>query len=400
MATRLSILALCISTLLPSATYADMLPGTDDPAYIAAIAMALTTDDPRALRDLHALATAGNSAALVALPTVERWIPRAGSLAERAEFRKINGVPVIDLANQASPVARLWLQGAVSDNMAVQLERATALYALGETSKAEALLRVWLNQTGGFGALPAGFADLTASAWLKAAILEARLNPFIGNPTPDVAGDMTILTAWLAADRIEGWMVLARATGQANRFKLSAEATAHGDALLALGLAATPPDLARQANARMTAATLVWNAPWLHAPNAPVTSADVQTIWVNLSPHPAFAPVALFCDAACPDDPAACERAYIQAFGYQNGNSGWYEPQSEIISAANFYASPRAAHILVSDGISIGLGIPPDQTPDPATILAIPSLAAAAKSDACFAASVTRVLTTPLPGAP
>ena len=55
--------------LLPSLSMADMLPGADDPYYTAAVIIALATDDMRAL---HALATAGNTAALVALPTIER----------------------------------------------------------------------------------------------------------------------------------------------------------------------------------------------------------------------------------------------------------------------------------------------------------------------------------------
>lgn len=393
--------AIVACALLPAPGMADMLSGADDPYFIAAAALALGTDDPRARHDLYALASAGNVAARVALPTVERWLPPpSGLLKDRAAFRKINGVPVTDLANAASPIAALWLQGAVSDDMAVQLDRATQLYARGEPTKADTLLAMWLNSTGGYSALPVDFADLPASARLKVAIIEGRLNPFVGNPTPDIAGDMAILTAWLAADRIEGWMVLARVTGRAGDRTLSPEATTFGRDLLAKSLARTPPDLARLSDARIGAAALVWNATSLHRPDAPLSDADVQTILQELAPRPEFTPVSLYCNAHCPAAPAACQRAYLQAFGHQTGNFSWFEPQSDAISPAAFYASPRGERLLLSNGVTYGLQLPPDRQGDVAAIMAIPSLATAARTDACLAAAVTRVLTTALPTGP
>lgn len=398
---RIPILAFCIAGSLPTISHADMLPGADDPYFMAAMSIALGTDDPRALSDLHALATAGNIAALVVLPTVERWLPRAGgTFKERAALRKIGGTPVIDLANAASPIARLWLQGAASDDMAIQLDRAVQLYAYGENAKADTLLATWFNYTGGFPALPDGFADLPASAWLKAAIIETRLNPFVGNPSPDPDGNMAILTGWLADDRLEGWIVLARVTGRALGRALSAEETLHGNTILATSLARTPPDLAGQSDARITAGTLVWNATFRHAPDAPLANPDVQTIWQNLSPRPEFAPIALYCTAQCPTDPPACERAYIQAFGIQSGNVSWFEPQSDAVTPAAFYASPRAEQLLITNALTNALRIPPDAQGDIAAVMAIPSLAATSRTDACLAAAITRVLTTALPNAP
>ena len=397
MATHFHIIALCLAGLLPNPGHADMLPGADDPAFVAAMTSALATDDPRPLADLHALASAGNVAALVALPTVERWIPRTGSLAERAALRKINGTPVTDLANAASPISRLWLQGTMSDDMALQLDRAIGLYALGETLKGDSLLSVWLNQTGGFPPLPAGFADLPASAWLKAAILENRLNPFVGNPTPDPDAAMAILIAWLVADRSEGAMVLARITGQAGGRTLSPDEATYANDLLARVFATLNPLAAAQADRSIAAAALVWNAAWHHLPDAPLPDADAQTLWQTLSPRPEFAPVALYCAAHCPADPAACERAYLQAFGYQPGNFTWFEPQSDALAPAIFYASPRAEHLLITNGIIYALNVPPDAL---SLATAVPALGAAMASDACFATTVTRVLTTPLPGTP
>jgi hypothetical protein len=376
-----------------------MLPGADDPGYIAAIARALRTDDPRALTDLHALATAGNTAALVALPIVERWLPRAGgTFKERAALRKINGVPVADLAEAASPIGRLWRQGALSDDLADQLDRAVGLYDMGETSKADTLLSLWLNQSGGFPPLPASFADLPASTWLKALIIENRLDPFIGNPTPDPQGAMAILIGWLAADQLEGAMVLARVTGQAGGRTLLPDHASYADDLMAQVFDVLNPLAAAQLDDRMAAATLVWNAAWRHKPDAPLPSADVQILWQILSPRPEFRPIALYCTANCPADPAQCERAYLQAFGFQNGNFSWFEPQSDILSFAAFYASPRAEQHLIRNGIAYALHVPPEAKQDSATILTIPALAAALKTDACFATAVTRVLTSPLPG--
>lgn len=394
---RIRILAFCLAGLLPTPSLADMLPGADDPRFIAAMTLALATDAPRTLTDLHTLATAGNIAALVALPTVERWLPRTGPLSERAKLRKINGTPVTDLADAASPISRLWRQGIASDDMAEQIDRATGLFALGETAMGDALLAVWFNYTGGFSALPAGFADLPASPWIKAGIIEARLNPFLGNPAPDPDGNLAILTNWLADNRLEGWIVLARMTGHANRLPRSIELTIFGNDLLTTALAAIPPDVAATANVRMAAAALVWQANWAHLPDPSLSDAAVQTIWQNLSPRVEFAPVVLYCTARCPADPAQCEQAYLQAFGYNNGNLIWFAPQQDAISQTTFYASPRGEWVLMSTGLTHGLHMAPETLRDTAAINAAPAVAAARKTDACFASGLDRVLAGPLP---
>jgi hypothetical protein len=394
---RIQILAFCLAGLLPTTSAADMLPGADDPRFIATITMALATNDPQALTDLYALAAAGNIAALVALPTVERWLPRTGTLAERAKLRKINGTPVTDLADAASLSSRLWRQGAASDDMAEQLDRAIGLYGLGETGKGDTLLATWFNNTGGFPPLPAGFADLPTSAWLKAAIVENRLNPFVGNPTPDPEGALAILNEWLSVDRLEGWIVLAHVTGQAGGRTISPDEAQYVDDLLAKVFVDPSPMVSDQAPSRMAAAALVWNAAWHHLPDAPLPDVDVQTLWQTLSAQAEFTPVTLYCTAHCPADPPNCERAYLQAFGYQPGNFTWFEPQSDAVAPATFYASPRAEHLLITNGITYALHIPPDAL---SSATAVPALATAITSDACFAAAVIRVLTTPLPGTP
>jgi hypothetical protein len=397
---RIPGLALCLLGFLPTAIHADMLPGADDPAYIDAITLALTTDNPRVLADLHTLAVAGNIAALVALPTVERWLPPTGTFKERAALRKINGAPVTTLADAASPISRLWRQGVASNDMAEQRDRAVGLYALGETTKGDTLLSIWFNQTGGFPPLPDGFANLPASAWLLAAIIENRLNPFVGNPTPDTEGALNILNEWLSVDRLEGWIVLAHVTGLAGGRTIPPEEAAYVDDLLTKVFADPSPMVSDVAPSRMAAAALVWNAAWRHAPDAPLNDTDLQTLWQTLSPRTEFTPVTLYCVAHCPADPPNCERAYLQAFGYQPMSVSAYEPQSDAISPATYYASPRGERLLMTNSITYALRIPLQEQANPTAIMAIPSLAAAAKSDACFATAVTRVLTTPLPAAP
>jgi hypothetical protein len=344
------------------------------------------------------LATAGNVAALVALPTVERWVPRLGSLRDRAALRKINDMPVTDLADAASDTSRLWLQGAASDDMAAQLDRAVRLYALGDTARGDTLLTIWLNQTGGFPPLPDGFVDLPASVLLKAGIIEWRLNPFIGNPTPDIDGSMTVLTDWLAADRIEGWIILARLMGMTTRQTLSVEQTALGKDILSSALGTIPPEIAARAEDRMASAALVWNALVAHAQDPSLPDAAVEIIWRELSPLPEFAPLQLYCAARCPAEPGQCERAYLQAFGYPGRAFTWYEPQPDAISRAAFYASPRGERVLITQGMMAGLHFLPETLGDAATINAAPAIIAARRSDACFASAVDRVLAGPLLG--
>jgi hypothetical protein len=394
---RMAMIAFC-ATLTPTVLVADMVPGADDPAFLTAIATALSSDDMRALHDLHALAVAGNQAALVALPTVERWTPRTtGSLRDRVAMRKIDGVPVTDLAQAASATAQAWQQGAASTDMAAQLDRAIALYALGETAKGDALLGTWLNQTGGFPPLPDGFADLPASAWLKAAVIEARLNPFYGNPDFDPAGSMAILNAWLADDRIEGWIVLARVTGLTGR-DMSADDTAHGQSVRTAALAAMPAAIAANADARMATGALVWSTFSAQQTTSARSAAEVRAIWADLAPRAEFAPLRAYCAARCPGEPGACERAYIQAFGYRGIALAWYEPQFDVIPAATFYASPRGERLLFTEGLAAGQNVPREGPGDVMAINAIPAISAARGADICFTTALDRALSGPLPG--
>ncbi len=394
---RAALMACCIA-LSPSSVMADMVPGADDPAFLAAIATALSSDDIGARQALHALAVAGNQAALVVLPTSERWIPMTGgTLRDRAALRKIGDVPVTELAMGLSATAALWRQGEASTDMTEQLDRAIALYGAGEPIKGDATLSTWVNQTGGLPPLPDTFADLPAAPWLKAIIVEVRLNPLIGNPFFEPEGNMAILTAWLADDRIEGWIVLARATGLTGR-NLSPEDAAHGQSIKTAALAAVPADVAAQADARMTTATLVWNAVWFAPPTAPRSAPEVEAIHAALAPRADFAPLRAYCAARCPTETGACERAYIQAFGYRSIAFAWYEPPFDVIPSATFYASPRGERLLFSEGLATGQSIPRDAMEDVAAINAAPAIIAARSADACFAAALDRVLSGPLPG--
>jgi hypothetical protein len=136
---------LCLS--LAGSAAADMLDGTDDLAYRAAMATLLLTDDPKSVAVLRDLAEAGNPAALVALPLALQWVPPTGSLKEKNAQRMVGGENAQQAAAAVHEATALWNQGDVADTNGL-LQRATGLQALGEHGKAALLLSNWLNQTG------------------------------------------------------------------------------------------------------------------------------------------------------------------------------------------------------------------------------------------------------------
>jgi hypothetical protein len=105
-----------LAVILAAATPAsfELIPGSDAPSFRAPFDRALQDDDPTALADLHAAATAGNQTALLALPAVLIWLPSTGTLAERNRFRRIKGTRREDAVAATSTTATTWADGQIT----------------------------------------------------------------------------------------------------------------------------------------------------------------------------------------------------------------------------------------------------------------------------------------------
>lgn len=110
--------------------------GADDPAFRQPFERALQSDAPQALRDLHAAAKAGNTAALLALPTGSGWLRGTLPFADRKALSHVNGVPLAEAVTAADPTAALWNMGDRGTDPASQLQSSFGLYAAGEDDKA------------------------------------------------------------------------------------------------------------------------------------------------------------------------------------------------------------------------------------------------------------------------
>lgn len=126
---RAVVLSCLLGLALAAPAQAEPVPGLEDPAFSQPFERALQGYDPSALRELHALAEAGNTAALLALPAVRIWVPPTGLLAEKNRFCTINGVRLADALAAAWPAAAAWTIVAAGQDMDALLVRAFALYA-------------------------------------------------------------------------------------------------------------------------------------------------------------------------------------------------------------------------------------------------------------------------------
>ena len=345
-------LCLILSLALPAA--AEPLQGQTEPAYQDAMSRLLTADDPAALADMHALAKAGNVAAIVTLPTALTWFPGAADYPGRLALRQIGGEPLATLAARHSPAAAHWQGGAISPLAADQLARALGLYDLGEAMKADALLAGWFNHMPLAAPLPPGFADLQAAPALKAIIVEARVR----------AGDAqatALLQDWLRQNRIEG----------------------------RLAQAGLSPDGAE------VAGRLLRERLWSKRPATPLPPKTVALMVTHLLPLPSYAPVRAYCAAHCPDTAPACAADFITMLGEISPATGLATPLGEVISEAEFFASPRGEQVLLAPALQHRLDLARiDGFTGPLT--AHPAFAAAAAGDSCFADGARRALP-PLP---
>ena len=370
---------LLLAALLgPVTALAEALPaplaGADDPQFQSLIARLLTADDPAAIVALHDLAARGNTAGLVALPVAESWFPAAPSLPERIALREINGKWVEDLAASAFKPAALWQGGAISPDIADQLSRAQQLYALGYTAKADALLEAWFNHMPETAPLPDGFADLPAATWLKAMILEAHV----------ARGDrdaLPVLQSWLDQDRTEGWMVLA------------AISDLYSGQQVPSGLTLGPNAKTRLQDGRLARKLL-----WQEEPPPPLPPDTTAMLMQALMPSPQLAPVSAYCKAHCPGSTPACETAFVTLYGQPYHAVAALTPWSTLVSAADFFASPRGEQVLLGSGLTHRLGL--DRKGGYRGALTGNAAWQAANTvDACLAAGALRAQV-PLPASP
>jgi hypothetical protein len=350
------------------------LDGADDPAFRMAFDRLLQRDDPAALHRLHDLAAAGNTAALIALPLAERWLPPQP---DRQALRRIGDAWVRDLGHTALKPAALWADGDISPDMRDQMNRALWLYDLGETRKADALLNGWFNHMPMAAPLPEGLLDLDAAPILTARILLEHLT----------RGDrkaLAPLQSLLDQDRIEGWMVLAELTDHA---PVTSGPPIHANLRLGANIATRLPDGRR-------ALRLLWN----EEPKPPLPPETLSMATRDLLPRTEFAPVRAFCAAACAGTAPACEQAFLMLLGAPHHSVTQSTPLHALMPEAAFFSTPRGAQILLAPALKHRLGL--DLVPDPAADAAAnPALAEARAQDACFAEAALRALA-PLPAAP
>ena len=351
--------------LAPLAATAEVLPGAEDPAYKAAMQRLLTADDPGALADLHSLAATGNTAAVVALTSAETWFPIAATRSARLALRRIDGHWISDLAAAASNTAGIWQGGAISTDLDRQLDRALALYDLGEMAKGDGLLEVWFNHYPHAEPLPQGFADLPAAPWLKALIVEAHI-------AADEDSARGVLQHWLDRDQIEGWMAL---SGLIQRDPGAA-------AVWHLG-----PNAAERLEAGRATRALMWQ----ENPIPPLPAALVATVLHDLLNRPQFAPVRTYCGATCPGTVPACEAAFVTVMGQPFHDTAQLTPGQDLMPLSDFLATPRGEQVLLRGGLMHHLGLD-RQDGYPGALIKNPALLAARSVDACFTEGAIRAL--------
>jgi hypothetical protein len=365
---------LVLALALATPAMANPLPGADDPAYQAAFASLLTSDDPAPLTALHDLAAQGNTAALLALPLAERWLPPQPN---RMALRQLPGGWVRALGQAAFKPAALWQDGDISPDPRDQLDRALRLYDLAEDRKADALLKAWFNHMPMAAPLPDGLTDLNAAPMLTALILLEHLT----------RGDRKALAPLqdlLDHDSIAGWMVLAELN---DHYPVTAGPPIQAN----LQLGAT-------AGARLADGRRALRLLWHEEPPPPLPPDLLALVLTDLMPLPQFAPVRSFCAARCPATAAACEAAFVSLLGAPHHSVTQSTPLHGLMDEAAFFATPRGAQVLLAAGVKHRLGL--DLAPDAAERLPqSPAFQAAKSLDVCFATAAQDALTG-LPTAP
>ncbi|MBN8632190.1 MAG: hypothetical protein J0L76_15210 [Rhodobacterales bacterium] len=361
--------ALLLAVILATPTQADPIPGFDDPAFQAPFQRALASDDPTALTDLHAAAEAGNTAALLALPPASEWLRAELPFTERRKLARVNGTPIAEAYIAADPVAALWRLGDIGSDTDALLARALGLYAANEPDKATSLYMTWLNITGGFDPLPAGFFDQPAPDWATAQILWGRLNAT--DMVPQVESDALVVER-LKADDPAAWMALA---GFASLHRSDGPPADTARLAAIFSAAGIPQD---EAARRMQSVVPVLKVMRYEPVDLSIAKAAIETF----RNEPEFEPLLAVCTSACPTTADDCTAAFVAGFGHPFGRATTSQPLTSLISTADFFATPRGRTLFLrSTAGAIG--------PDPATSK---RLATTRAVNACLADAILAAL--------
>ncbi|WP_435258069.1 hypothetical protein ACSBLW_18495 [Thioclava sp. FR2] len=312
-------LALSLATALPA--LAQPVAGAEDPAYREAVTRALTGDDPLSNDALHALAEAGNAAALAVLPFALLWTPPKGSLAERNRLRKVNGAPLGALAAEQHAATAHWAAGAAGSPDEL-ITRAEALIAFGEGAKADMLLLNYLQATGLGGKIPEVFLHQDRPDWLLALGLTSRLS------FQATSGDGALLADLLKKDRLAAWMTLARLreTGRAGPF----------DAHLQPVLAAMDPNTVA---ARLEDAAAMSALAIAGQRTTPLSAETLARARALLAGRPELSLISAFCSAHCPATAKTCETAFLSDPGLPVGWVEARQPFADLVPTDSFLRS-------------------------------------------------------------
>jgi hypothetical protein len=328
-----AILAACLA--LASPLSAEMLTGTDDPAYQTALTTLLARNDPAAVAALRDLAEAGNTAALVMLPLALQWVPPQGNLKEKNAQRTVGGVKALDAAKAAHPATALWDNGQIDDSMALP-NRAAGLLNLGEPEKAAVLLGAWLNQTGGVADLPPQLLSEEIPATIGAIALGDRLRRAVYEDGPVQAEAARLLTL-MRQDRLVGWLTYVQL------LDAEPEILDHiGNPVAGTGLSATDTDK-RVEDAR--AVRIVWRASF-GGNDAPTPAATATRARDVLAGTVTLLPLTRLCQTRCPDSIATCEAAVLLYPGLVNLGYAGAQPFADVLDPIAFAGSDRGLQVL------------------------------------------------------
>jgi hypothetical protein len=356
------------------AASADQIKGADDPTFAALMKRALAEDDPSITAGLHALASNGNTAALLVLPFVSRWIPSSGSLADKNRLRRIGDATIADLAADASSVLADWAGGGTATGPVELRARAMRLIEAGEFGKGGFLFANWFNQTGGSGDLPEGFIDLPLHPSLTAMILTQR---FVFSP---VETDRSAIIDLLRADRIEGWMVIARVEGL-TALDVDQRRPWHNEVVELLTAASIDP---ASAIPKVIAAGRILKSDFASPLDPPLSIEDAAIVQRAYSNRADFAPVHAYCTSRCTDAPEACETAFIVAFGHPLGLIEGAQPPVSVLPTEELMSSPRGEQLLLGAALA-------RYGKFAGKVLQSPRFAGAAEISSCLAVGMGRV---------
>lgn len=323
--------SLCLALTTP--TFAQTLPGSNDPAFQSALTTLLAKDDPAAVAALRDLAEAGNTAALITLPFALQWVPPTGNLKEKNAQRRVGTTNAQNAAKNVHEATALWDAGNVEDAMVLQ-DRAAGLLALGEVEKASVLVSIWINQSGGRGDLPAQLLTEDTPAMLGAFALSFRMLDAVysgGSGNEEAVRLMSLLRE----DRLAAWVTYVHlAESNPALFDII------GSPLAGTGLSAA------ETEERIEDARAV-RAVWLNQDEVSTPAATADRARRILAGRAELVPVTYLCEARCPHSVATCEAAYLAFPGNSFGSTAFWHPFADAVDPSTFFASDRGLYTMI-----------------------------------------------------